>query len=312
LKRKLILGSRGSELALWQSNYVKDCLSEIFPALEIEIQIFKTKGDKILDVPLATIGGKGLFTKELEEALLSKKIDLAVHSLKDLPTIMIEGLALGAITKRHTVNDVIISKNKNIDISALESGSIIATGSLRRKSQLLSLNPELTIVDIRGNVATRIKKYEESNWSGTLLAAAGVERLNLTEQIGVYLPMEVMLPAPGQGALAVQIRDDDAELSDILIQLHHSETALAVTAERGFLQGLGGGCQVPIAAFAEVKADVISFRGFVGSPDGKKVFRVSGESLVEKAELLGKEKAVEILSLGAKEIMDKLLNEGTE
>lgn len=312
MKRKLILGSRGSELALWQSKYVRDRLAEVYPALEIEIQIFKTKGDKILNVPLATIGGKGLFTKELEEALLSKKIDLAVHSLKDLPTIMIEGLTLGAITKRHTVNDVIISKNKNIDIATLEPGSIIATGSLRRKSQLLSLNPALTIVDIRGNVATRIKKYNESGWSGTLLAAAGVERLNLTEQIGVYLPLEVMLPSPGQGALAVQIRDDDAELADLLSELHHYETEVAVVAERGFLQGLGGGCQVPIAAFAEVKADIISFRGFVGSPDGKRVFRVSGESLVEKAEFLGKEKAIEILSLGAKEIMDKLLNEGAE
>lgn len=303
LKQKIIIGSRGSELALWQANYIKREIEKKNKNVKVEINIIKTKGDKILDVALSKIGDKSLFTKELEVELLAKRIDLAVHSLKDLQTQIPAGLKLTAVTKRHEVEDVLIARKKGMTIQSLPDYAVVATGSLRRRSQLLHLRPDITIVDLRGNVPSRIKKFLESEWDAIILARAGVERLNLKKHISSFIPKEEMLPAVGQGALGIEIHEDNKIVEEILQSLHHEETYKAVLAERSLLRTLEGGCQVPIGAFAEVKASGLYLDAVVGSLDGSITYRKKLRGSKNKPEKLGKTLAKDLLKAGAKEIL---------
>ena len=303
-KRKFIIGSRGSELALWQTNHVKATLERHFPELNLEIKIIKTTGDKLLDVALAKIGDKGLFTKQIESALLSREIDLAVHSLKDLQTVQPKGLIISAVSKRETPNDVLISK-KYASIDELPAGAKVATGSLRRRSQLLNYRPDLEIFEIRGNVPTRIAKFEESDLDAMILAFAGVYRLSLDAHITQIIPFEIMLPAVGQGAMAVEIRSEDIELRQFLQVLNDEETEICVTAERAFLRILEGGCQVPIGANAVIENGKIHLEGMVGNLDGSVNLRdtIIGEK--NDAENLGELLADILIRKGANELLEK-------
>jgi hydroxymethylbilane synthase len=306
LKNKIIIGSRGSDLALWQSNFIKSELQKNNKNLKVEIKIIKTTGDKILDVALSKIGDRSLFTKELEVALLNKEIDLAVHSLKDLQTQIPEGLKLSAVTKRHPVEDVLISRKKGVTLQSLHENAIIATGSLRRRSQILHLRPDLKIEELRGNVPTRIKKFLNSKWDGIILARAGVERLKLKKHISSIISADEILPAVGQGALGIEINEENIFVDDILKSIHHEETYISVLAERALLRTLEGGCQVPIGAFAEVKSNGLYLDALVGSIDGTLTFREKLRGSKEKPEQLGKKLAKDLIKAGAKEILDEI------
>jgi hydroxymethylbilane synthase len=303
-KRKFIIGSRGSELALWQTNHVKATLEKRFPELQLEIKIIKTTGDKMLDVALAKIGDKGLFTKQIETALFNREIDLAVHSLKDLQTVQPEGLIIGAVSKRETPNDILVSK-KYASIDELPHGAKVATGSLRRRSQLLNYRPDLEIFEIRGNVPTRIAKFEESDLDAMILAFAGVHRLNLDEHIAQIIPFEIMLPAVGQGAMAVEIRSEDAEVREFLQVLNDRETEICVTAERAFLRTLEGGCQVPIGANATIGNGEIYLEGMVGNLNGSVNWREKIVGASDRAEDLGERLAQKLIEKGANELLEK-------
>lgn len=305
MSRKLILGTRGSELALWQANFVKNQIEQKVKDVTIELKIIKTKGDKILDVALSKIGDKGLFTKELENQLQSGGIDFAVHSLKDMETKIPSGLSISAILKRHKVNDVFISKQKNLTISKLRNGAKVATGSLRRTAQLLHMRPDLEIIDIRGNVQTRIEKYLNSDWDAIVLAAAGVERLGLRKYISSTIPRSIILSAVGQGAIAVECRSSDGELIQILKKINHKKTEIAVCSERAFLKKLQGGCQIPVAAFAQVKNNKLEIEGKVLSLDGSISFYKKEVGAINTPEKLGIQLAEELLKSGA----DKLLKD---
>lgn len=303
LEKKLIIGSRGSELALWQTNFVREKLKKLFPKINLEIKIIKTTGDKMLDVALAKIGDKGLFTREIETALLSGEIDLAVHSLKDLQTVQPKGLIISTVSKREMPNDVLISK-KHASIDDLPPGAKVATGSLRRKSQLLNRRPDLQIFEIRGNVPTRLKKFEESGLDAMILAFAGVHRLNLDTRIKQIIPVEIMIPAVGQGALAIETRYGDTELNALLEKLNDDATSICVAAERAFLRRLEGGCQVPIGANACLENDKIYLKGVAGNLDGSVNLRgeISGEK--ENAENLGRELAEILIEKGAHKLLE--------
>ena len=303
-ERPFVIGSRGSELALWQTNFVKTKLEELFPAINLEIKIIKTTGDKMLDVALAKIGDKGLFTRQIETALLSREIDLAVHSLKDLQTVQPDGLQIGAISERELANDVLIAKNY-ASIDELPLNAKVATGSLRRKSQLLNYRPDLQIFEIRGNVPTRLKKFEESDLDALILAFAGVHRLRLDAHIKQIIPFEIMLPAVGQGAMAIEIRSDDDETNRPVQKLNDQATWICAAAERSFLRRLEGGCQVPIGANAVLRDDKIYLEGMAGNLDGSVNLRekISGEK--SNAEDLGKRLAEILIERGA----DKLLEQ---
>ncbi len=302
------IGTRGSQLALWQTNHVKECLERQFPGIAVTIQTIKTTGDKILDAPLAKIGDQGLFTKELELALLDGRIDCAVHSMKDIPTTIPQGLAIIAVLEREDVRDVFIShpEKKHRRLNEVSPDGILATGSLRRKCQLLNTLPHIQIADIRGNLNTRMRKLEESNWDGMILAKAGVKRLGWTESITEVLPFEVMLPAVGQGALAVEARQDDGRVADALQFLHHKPTALATSAERALLRRLEGGCQIPIGAYAQIREDEIKIDAIIGSLDGKRIIRGSKTGLVAEAQEIGNELAEELIQQGGKEILEEI------
>ena len=304
MKNKFVLGSRGSELALWQTNYVKTTLERHFPDLNLEIKIIKTTGDKLLDVALAKIGDKGLFTKQIETALLSGEIDLAVHSLKDLQTVQPKGLCIGAVSKREMPNDVLIS-TKYSSIDELPKNAKVATGSLRRKSQILHYRRDLQIFEIRGNVPTRLQKFAESDLDAMILAFAGVHRLNLNEHIAQIIPFNIMLPAVGQGAMAVEIREDDDELKKFLKILNDEKTHICITAERAFLRTLEGGCQVPIGANAVIENNTIQLEGMVGNLNGSVNLRekISGEK--SKAANLGIKLAQNLIKKGANEILER-------
>jgi len=306
LKQKVVIGSRGSELALWQANFVKRALEKKNKNISVEIKIIKTKGDKILDVALSKIGDKSLFTKELEIELLNKRIDLAVHSLKDLQTQIPRGLMLAAVTKRHNVHDVLIARKKGTTILNLPDGAIVATGSLRRKCQLLHLRPDLNLVELRGNVPSRIKKFLESDWDAIILARAGVERLKLNRHISSIIKTDVMLPAVGQGALGIETRSDNKVVNEIVKSIHHEDTYKAVLAERALLKTLEGGCQVPIGALAEVKSNGIIIDALVGSLDGSLTFRKKIRGSKSNPEMLGRELARDLLKAGAKIILDEI------
>jgi len=306
LKQKIIIGSRGSELALWQANFVKKELERKNKSISVVIKIIKTKGDKILDVALSKIGDKSLFTKELEVALLNGNIDLAVHSLKDLQTSIPKGLKLAAVTKRHSVQDVLIARKKGVTLFNLPENATVATGSLRRRCQLLHLRPDLNIVELRGNVPLRIKKFLDSDWDAIILARAGVERLRLDKHISSIIKTDVMLPAVGQGALGIETRADNKSVNEIIKSIHHENTYKAVLAERTLLKALEGGCQVPIGAFAEVKKNGLFINALVGSLDGSVTFRKKIRGSKKNPELIGQKLAKDLLRAGAKSVLDDI------
>ena len=305
-KQNIIIGSRGSKLALWQASFVKKELEKKNKNVAVVIKIIKTKGDKILDVALSKIGDKNLFTKELETELLNNRINLAVHSLKDLQTEIPEGLKLAAVTKRHNVQDVLIARKKEITIFNLPEGATVGTGSLRRRSQLLHLRPDLNIADLRGNIPTRIEKFLKSDWDAIVLARAGVERLKLNKLISSVIETGMMLPAVGQGALGIETRADDEKLENIIKFIHHDPTYKAILAERAFLKTLGGGCQVPIGAFAEVKKNGLYLDAIVGSLDGSLTFRKKARGSNLYPEKLGIALAKDLLKAGAESILKEI------
>jgi len=304
LKSKFTIGSRGSQLALWQTDYVKTELEKRFPRVRFEVRIIKTTGDVILDTALSKIGDKGLFTTQIENALLSGEIDLAVHSLKDLPTTQPKHLRIGAVSARETPNDALISKHYS-SLEDLPKNAKIATGSLRRKSQLLHFRPDLEVVEIRGNVPTRIEKFLASDLDGIILAFAGVHRLNLDEYIKQIIPADIMLPAVGQGVMAVEIRDNDSEIAAMIRALNDEATETCIKAERAFLRSLEGGCQVPIGGFAVLEKEEIFLQGFIGSLSGEKIIRDSMRGRIKDAENLGRSLAEKCLRQGAAEILDE-------
>jgi len=306
LKQKIIIGSRGSELALWQANFVKSVLEKKNKNISVEIKIIKTKGDKILDVALSKIGDRSLFTKELEIELLNQRIDLAVHSLKDLQIEIPKGLKLTAVTKRHNVHDVLIARKKGTTILNLPEGATVATGSLRRRCQLLHLRPDLNLVELRGNVPSRIKKFLKSDWDAIILARAGVERLKLNKHISSIIKTDIMLPAVGQGALGIETRADNKIVNEILKSIHHEDTYKAVLAERALLKTLEGGCQVPIGALAEVKSNGILIHALVGALDGSLTFRKKIRGSKNNPEKVGKKLANDLLKAGANIILDEI------
>lgn len=306
MKQKILIGSRGSELALWQANFIKREIEKKIKNAIVEINIIKTKGDKILDVALSKIGDKSLFTKELEVELLAERVDIAVHSLKDLQTQIPAGLKLAVVTKRHPVEDVLIARKKGMTIQSLPDNAIVATGSLRRRSQLLHLRPDIKVIDLRGNVPSRIQKFLESEWDAIILARAGVERLNLKKHISSFIPKEEILPAVGQGALGIEIHEDNKVVEEILQSLHHQDTYNAVLAERSLLRALEGGCQVPIGAFAEVKSNGLYLDAVVGSLDGSITYCKKIRGSKNEPEVLGKTLAKDLLKAGAKEILKEV------
>ncbi len=312
--RTLTLGTRGSALARWQTGWVSTRLGGAWPDLDCQVKLFTTSGDRTqsVDKPLPEIGGKGLFTEELENALRSGEIDLAVHSLKDLPIDTASGLAIGAICKREDARDALISRSGST-LASLPPGARVGTSSLRRSAQLLAARPDLTLLSLRGNVDTRIRKAMNGQYDAIVLAAAGVLRLGLGEHIAEYLPFDVMLPAPGQGALAVQCRADDGVALELLAAIDDPDCRAAVTAERAFLNALGGGCSAPVAAYAQSTTlrhcsgqvrnpqSKIQMTGLVASPDGRRAIRVSGEGNDPLA--LGAELAQQALAQGAGELL---------
>jgi porphobilinogen deaminase len=305
MTEKRIIGSRGSDLALWQTRFVKRKLEGEFPAVKFEIKIIATTGDRLLDTALSKIGDKGLFTRQIESELADGEIDLAVHSLKDLQTAQPEGLIIGSVSKRETPNDVFLS-SKYSSIDELPSGAKVATGSLRRKSQLLHYRSDLEISEIRGNVPTRIRKLAELELDGLILAYAGVHRLGLDEKIRQKIPFEIMLPAVGQGAMAVEIRTDDIRVSEIVSTLDDAETRYCITAERAFLRRLEGGCQVPIGALAQAEDNQLHLDGIVGNLDGSKNLRGQLSGDVNEAEGLGTRLAEALIERGAGEILEEV------
>lgn len=306
MKHKLILGTRGSELALWQANFIKSELQKRNKNILIELKIIKTKGDKILDVALSKIGDKSLFTKEIENELLNGSIDFAVHSLKDLQTQIPAGLKLAAVTKRHNVEDVLISRKKGTTIFSLPENAKVATGSLRRKSQLLHIRPDIKIFELRGNVPSRIEKFLESEWDAIILARAGVERLKLSKYISSYIPTEIFLPAVGQGALGIETQEDNYFAIEILQSIDDEDTFISTSAERSLLRALQGGCQVPIGAYAQVKSNGLYLDAFVGSIDGSLTFRKKLRAIKSAPEKLGKKLANDLLRAGANKILNEI------
>jgi hydroxymethylbilane synthase len=307
-KTIIVIGSRGSELALWQSHFVKKELEKLNKHISVEIRIIKTKGDKILDVALSKIGDKSLFTKELEIELLNKSIDIAVHSLKDLQTKIPAGLLLGAVSKRHAVEDVLIAREKGTTIYNIRENAVIATGSLRRRSQLLHIRPDIKVEEIRGNVPSRIDKFFKSKWNGIILARAGIERLKLHKFISSVIEKEVIIPAVGQGALGIEVHEDNKFVLEILNSLHDADTYSAVLAERELLRTLEGGCQVPIGAYAEVKTNGLYIDAYVGTIDGSLAFRSKLKGSKFNPEKLGNKLAKNLIKAGAKEILDNIYN----
>jgi len=304
-RKKLVIGTRGSKLALWQANYIADCIRNEFPELEVSLSQILTTGDRILDVPLAKIGGKGLFTKELENAMLAEEIDLAVHSLKDMPTELPPGLVLAAITERANPGDALISP-KYGTIDKLPQGAKVGTSSLRRKAQLLKHRPDLTISDLRGNLDTRLKKMETEGLDAILLAVSGLKRLGWEDVITQVLPNDICLPAVGQGALAIEARSSDQEVLDILSFLNHQETRWAVEAERSYLAEVEGGCQIPIGVYAHMQDDVLELEAVILSVDGTRQIRQTISGIPAEGVQLGRTLAQAMLDCGGREILQEL------
>ncbi|MEK6302930.1 MAG: hydroxymethylbilane synthase [Acidobacteriota bacterium] len=303
--RRMTIGTRGSQLALWQSNWVKSEIMRRHPEIEVGLSVISTKGDRVLDVSLPKLGeqGKGLFTKELEEAILERRADLAVHSLKDLPTELPRGLQIGAICKREDVRDALVVRESIDSFDDLPHAASIGTSSLRRQAQLLARRGDLLIKPVRGNVDTRLRKLERGEFDAVVLAAAGLHRLGHGHRITQYLSEDFMVPAVGQGALAIETREDDGAVNEIVRELDHDATRLACTAERAFLKGLGGGCLVPIGAHAEIDSGTLRLIGLVIKPDGSEAVRGERRSPSDDPESLGQQLAEELLIRGARRIL---------
>lgn len=299
------VATRGSLLALAQTGMVVDLLKEVNPGTEFELHTFKTVGDKVLDVALSQIGGKGLFTKELEDALLDGRADMAVHSLKDMPTELPAGLVLGCIPEREDPRDVVITRD-GVPFEELPAGALVGTSSLRRVAQLRAQRPDLQYVPIRGNVDTRLRKLDEGQVDALVMAAAGLHRAGFAERITEYLDPAYCLPAPGQGALAIEIRELDSRMGQIVGRIHDTATALEVIAERALLARLEGGCQVPIAAHAVFDRGHLHLEGLIASPDGSRVIRYEAEGDASRARTLGQTVADWLLEHGGREILDGL------
>ncbi len=306
MKANLIIGTRQSLLALWQSNHIASLLRKQYPDCQVTLKKIVTKGDRILDVPLAQIGGKGLFTKEIETELLDGTVDLAVHSLKDMPTVLPEGLCLTAITTRANVGDAFVS-NQYASFSELPQGAVLGTSSLRRKAQLLAVRPDLKIVDLRGNVDTRLRKLDEGQMDAIILAAAGLERLGHADRIREIIPTTVCLPAVGQGALAIECRSDNKEVRDMLAFLNNLPTKQATDAERAFLGLIEGGCQVPIGVHAEVENNNVKIEAVIASLDGSKVLRNNITGPAVNAADLGRKLGQKMLAEGGEQILADIL-----
>jgi hydroxymethylbilane synthase len=305
-KRPFRIGTRGSALALWQANHISDLLSQALPELHTEIVVIKTTGDRNLESPLSEIGGKGVFVKEIEDALLGDRIDIAVHSMKDLPAFLPEGLTIGAVAERHDPRDVLISK-RGFGLRELPRGSRVGTGSLRRAAQILSRYPGLKIVPIRGNVDTRIKKLREGDdYDSIILAAAGIWRMGLSHEATEIIPADLMIPAPGQGIIAIECRESDPETLETISEINHTETSVAASAERAFLERLAGDCNVPVGCYAELNGNLIHIRAVLASPDGGTLIREEVKGRVEYSAELGRDLADLVLDEGGREILESL------
>ncbi len=305
MEKTIRIGTRGSKLALWQAEWIKSALQNRCKQANVEIVKIRTRGDKILDVPLAKVGGKGLFVKEIEQALLEGRIDLAIHSMKDMPAEIPAGLTIGAVPERENPHDVLISGSGK-KLQDLPAGATIGTSSLRRAAQLLNSRPDLVIRPLRGNLDTRLRKLANGEVDAVILAAAGIHRLGLKDRITEYLAVETMIPAVGQGALCVQIRENDPLIGPLATALDHTPTRLVVEAERAFLAHLEGGCQVPIAAHGSLTGDRLELRGMVSSLDGTCMIaeRISGRP--DQGRQLGVKLAGELLARGARQILEQL------
>lgn len=299
------IATRKSPLAMWQAEHVAAQLQQLYPGINVEIIGMSTKGDKILDSPLAKIGGKGLFVKELEVAMLEHKADIAVHSMKDVPVELPDGLHLAVIMKREDPRDAFVS-NEFTQIDALPKGAVVGTSSLRRQSQLSEARPDLVIKPLRGNVNTRLRKLDEGEYRAIILASAGLIRLGFADRIAAKIAPEYSLPAIGQGAIGIECRSDDPVTNKLIAPLHHDETAACVTAERAFNERLNGGCQVPIAGYAIIESGHLWLRGLVGEPDGSKIIRGDARAPLEEALQMGSGLAENLLEWGADQILSTL------
>jgi len=302
MSKVIKIGTRGSKLALSQAEWVKAELLRLHQDCQFDLVRIRTKGDKITDVPLARVGGKGLFVKEIEEALLSGQIDMAVHSMKDMPVEIPEGLCIGAVSRREDPRDVLIAKDA-LSIHELPRGARIGTSSLRRSAQLLHFRPDLIIQPLRGNLDTRLKRLLNEDLDAIVVAAAGIKRLSLTERVTEYLSMDIMLPAIGQGALGIEIREDDEAISKLVSDVDHVPSRIAVMGERSFLRKLEGGCQVPIAALGNIEEDRFTLTGMIADVNGIRLIRESVSGAKDRAEELGIELAEKMIKKGAKEIL---------
>ncbi len=304
-KNSIVIGTRSSKLALWQADYVAERLRGEHPGLQVEKKLMTTKGDRILHAPLAKIGGKGLFTKELETAMLEGEIDIAVHSLKDMPTEVPEGLVISAVTERLDSGDALVSR-KYTSLRELPPGAKVGTSSLRRRAQLLHVRPDLSIRELRGNVNTRLRKLDEGEFDAIVLAVAGLKRLGFAARIAEVLPREILLPAVGQGALAIEVREDDEEVRKLVDFLNHEDTVNCAKAERAFLARVEGGCQVPVGVYASAADGELVVEAVIASLDGKRLYRDKLKGLVGEAVELGNTLAEKLLSDGGTDILREL------
>lgn len=303
-RTSLVIGTRGSKLALWQSEYIKAKLEQA-TGLPVSLMVIKTTGDKILDVPLAKVGGKGLFTKELEVELLAGTVDLCVHSMKDVPTELPDGCVIAAMPERVDPRDVIVS-GAGYDLATLPEGARLGTSSLRRRAQVVSLRPDLEIVDVRGNLDTRMRKAEDGELDAVMLASAGITRMGWADRISSYVPVSQVVPAVGQGAIGIEIREDDEFMRHVMEGIGHPETMECVTAERVVMRSLEGGCQVPIGAYARYEDGLLVMDAFVGSVDGTRVCREQLQGDAGAPEALGEAMVARLLELGAGEILAEI------
>ncbi|HCR19713.1 MAG TPA: hydroxymethylbilane synthase [Candidatus Latescibacteria bacterium] len=301
----LKIGSRGSPLALWQAEWARSALQDVIPGLEVDIEVIHTKGDRVLNAPFSQIGGKGVFIKEIEDALLDRRIDLAVHSLKDLPTELPEGLEIGAISDREDVRDALVTPT-GVDLESIRDGARVGTSSLRRRAQIQYNRPDLVLEELRGNVQTRLSKMDSEGMDAVVLAAAGLIRLGLEDRISELLDPEFIIPAPGQGALAIEVRSGDRDVQDAVSYLDDDETRQCVVAERTVLEVLGGGCQVPIGVWARINTGRMVMDGVVAVPDGTQLVRGQIEGEPDRPEDNGSDLADILTSQGADEILFSL------
>lgn len=306
MKEQLVIGTRGSQLALRQAQMIKEALEREWPGLTVTLEIIKTTGDKILDVPLAQVGGKGLFVKEIEEALMDGRVDLAVHSMKDVPSQLPAPLTLAVVPSREDPRDVLVAP-KASSLDDLRHGAVVGTSSLRRAAQIRHLRPDLRVETLRGNLDTRLRKVREGRYDAVVLAAAGLRRMGWQDAVTAYMDPDRFVPAIGQGALGIEIRKDDAALQELTAPLHHEPTWRAVTAERAFLDELQGGCQVPIAGLAVVSQDTVTLTGLVASVDGRTVYRNTQAAPLGEEDALGRDLARRLLDAGARAILDALM-----